>query len=86
MCIVGQVAHRGPDEQENIDANESLARGWTSPTATEGTAIAEHFRGRAAQAIDERLSAKKGLPALRPLSKLGGLEDVFGRASARKKR
>jgi len=34
-------------------------------------------------AIDERLAVEAGLNALRALSKLGGLEDVFGRASAK---
>ena len=33
-------------------------------------------------AIDERLAVEAGLNALRDLRKLGGLEDVFGRASA----
>lgn len=35
--------------------------------------------------IDERLAAEAGLEALRSLRKLGGPEDVFGRASANKK-
>ena len=34
-------------------------------------------------AIDERLAVEAGLNALRDLRKLGGLEDVFGRASAK---
>ena len=34
-------------------------------------------------AIDERLAIEAGLNALRDLRKLGGLEDVFGRASAK---
>jgi len=34
-------------------------------------------------AIDERLAVEAGLNALRDLSKLGGLDDVFGRASAK---
>jgi|SRR5215469_3946605 len=36
--------------------------------------------------IDERLSVEAGLAALRTLRKLGGPEDVFGRASAKNKR
>jgi len=56
----------GSDEQENLDVNESLARDWTSPTATEGTAIAEQFRGRAASHRRE-VACQKGLDALRPL-------------------
>ena len=38
------------------------------------------------RAIDDTLSVQRGLDALRGLSKLGGLEDVFARASRRKKR
>lgn len=38
------------------------------------------------RAIDETLSVERGLNALRSLSELGGLEDVFGRAPAKKKR
>jgi hypothetical protein len=34
--------------------------------------------------INERLAAEAGLGALRKLRKLGGLEDVFGRARKRK--
>ena len=34
--------------------------------------------------INERLAAESGLQALRKLRKLGGLEDVFGRARKRK--
>lgn len=34
--------------------------------------------------IDERLAAESGLKALRNLRKLGGLEDVFGRAPKKK--
>jgi len=34
-------------------------------------------------AIDERLAIEAGLNALRDLRKLGGLEDVFGRAFAK---
>jgi hypothetical protein len=34
--------------------------------------------------INERLAAEAGLEALRKLQKLGGLEDVFGRAPKRK--
>ena len=34
-------------------------------------------------AIDERLAVEAGLNALRDLRELGGLEDVFGRASAK---
>jgi hypothetical protein len=34
--------------------------------------------------INERLAAEAGLEALRKLRKLGGLEDVFGRARKRK--
>ncbi len=33
--------------------------------------------------IDERLSVEAGLAALRTLRKLGGSEDVFGRATAK---
>ena len=36
------------------------------------------------RAIDERLAVESGLTALRTLRKLGGIEDVFGRARARK--
>jgi hypothetical protein len=36
--------------------------------------------------IDERLSVEAGLAALRTMRKLGGPEDVFGRASAKNKR
>ena len=35
------------------------------------------------RAIDERLAVEAGLNALRDLRNLGGLEDVFGRASAK---
>jgi hypothetical protein len=35
--------------------------------------------------IDERLAVEAGLEALRSLRKLGGLEDVFGRAPAKKR-
>jgi hypothetical protein len=35
--------------------------------------------------IDERLAVETGLEALRSLRKLGGPEDVFGRASANKR-
>jgi hypothetical protein len=38
------------------------------------------------QVIDERLSVQQGLDALRSLSELGGLDDVFGRAPAKKKK
>lgn len=38
------------------------------------------------RAIDETLSVERGLHALRTLSELGGLEDVFRRAPARKKK
>ena len=34
--------------------------------------------------IDERLAAEAGLEALRELKRLGGPEDVFGRAPANK--
>jgi hypothetical protein len=34
--------------------------------------------------IDERLAAESGLRALRSLRKLGGPEDVFGRARSKK--
>ena len=34
--------------------------------------------------INERLASEAGLEALRKLRKLGGLEDVFGRARKRK--
>jgi hypothetical protein len=37
------------------------------------------------RAIDETLKVESGLTALGNLSKLGGLEDVFGRAPAKKK-
>jgi hypothetical protein len=33
------------------------------------------------RAINERLAVEKGLRALRDLQRLGGLEDVFGRAA-----
>jgi hypothetical protein len=36
-------------------------------------------------AIDERLAVEAGLNALRDLRKLGGLGDMFGRASAKSK-
>lgn len=35
--------------------------------------------------IDERLAVEAGLKALRSLRKLGGPEDVFGRAPAKKR-
>jgi hypothetical protein len=35
--------------------------------------------------IEERLAVEAGLGALRALRELGGLEDVFGRALAKKK-
>ena len=35
--------------------------------------------------IEERLAVEAGLGALRTLRELGGLEDVFGRAPAKKK-
>jgi hypothetical protein len=35
--------------------------------------------------IDERLALETGLQALRDLRKLGGLQDVFGRAPAKKR-
>jgi len=35
--------------------------------------------------IDERLAVETGLQALRSLRKLGGLQDVFGRAPAKKR-
>ncbi len=35
--------------------------------------------------IDERLALETGLQALRNLRKLGGLQDVFGRAPAEKR-
>jgi hypothetical protein len=37
------------------------------------------------RAVDERLAVETGLAALRNLRKLGGLEDVFGRARAKKR-
>jgi hypothetical protein len=37
------------------------------------------------RAIDETLKVESGLTALGNLSKLGGLEDVFGRAPTKKK-
>jgi hypothetical protein len=37
------------------------------------------------RAIDERLALEAGLRALRSLRKLGGVEDVFGRVSARRR-
>jgi hypothetical protein len=36
-------------------------------------------------AIDERLAVEAGLNALRDLRKLGGLDDIFNRASAKSK-
>ena len=36
-------------------------------------------------AIDERLAVEAGLNALRDLRKLGGLDDIFGRISAKNK-
>jgi hypothetical protein len=36
------------------------------------------------QVIDDRLAAEAGLGALRELRKLGGVEDVFDRAPAKK--
>lgn len=36
------------------------------------------------RAIDERLAAESGLEALRELQELGGVEDVLGRAPAKK--
>jgi hypothetical protein len=36
-------------------------------------------------AIDERLAVEAGLNALRDLRKLGGLDDIFGRSSAKSK-
>ena len=36
-------------------------------------------------AIDERLAVEAGLNALRDLRKLGGLDDIFGRTSAKNK-
>ena len=35
------------------------------------------------RAIDERLAVEAGLQALQALRRLGGLEDVFGRAAAK---
>ncbi len=35
--------------------------------------------------IDERLAVETGLQALRSLRKLGGLQDIFGRAPAKKR-
>jgi len=35
--------------------------------------------------IDERLAVEAGLQALQDLRKLGGLEDVFGRAPAKRR-
>jgi len=37
------------------------------------------------RAVDERLAVETGLAALRSLRKLGGPEDVFGRARAKKR-
>jgi len=37
------------------------------------------------RAIDERLAVETGLEALRSLRKLGGPDDVFGRARAKKR-
>ena len=37
------------------------------------------------RAIDERVALEAGLRALRSLRKLGGVEDVFGRVSARRR-
>jgi hypothetical protein len=37
------------------------------------------------RAIDERLAIEAGLNALRDLRKFGGLDDIFGRASAKRK-
>ena len=37
------------------------------------------------RAVDERLAVETGLAALRNLRKLGGLEDVLGRARAKKR-
>jgi hypothetical protein len=37
------------------------------------------------RAVDERLAVETGLAALRNLRKLGGPEDVFGRARATKR-
>jgi hypothetical protein len=37
------------------------------------------------RAIDERLAVEAGLDALRDLRELGGLDDIFGRASAKNK-
>jgi hypothetical protein len=37
------------------------------------------------RAIDERLAVESGLAALRSLKMLGGLEDVLGRVSVKKK-
>jgi hypothetical protein len=37
------------------------------------------------RAIDERLAVEAGLDALRSLPKLGGLEDLFGRARAKRR-
>jgi hypothetical protein len=37
------------------------------------------------RAIDERLAVETGIAALRKLRRLGGPEDVFGRARAKKR-
>jgi hypothetical protein len=37
------------------------------------------------QVIDERLAVETGLQALRKLRRLGGPDDVFGRATAKKR-
>jgi hypothetical protein len=37
------------------------------------------------QVIDERLAVETGLEALRNLRRLGGPDDVFGRATAKKR-
>lgn len=35
--------------------------------------------------IDERLAVEKGLRAIRALQRLGGLDDIFGRAPSKRK-
>ena len=49
-------------------------------------ALQSHSNSEAVRrAVDERLAVETGLAALRNLRKLGGPEDVFGRARAKKR-
>jgi len=83
----------------NIERNYTLEEGVSKTAMTRTNLLLETGKVRqlrkalrsrsnseaVRRAIDERLAVETGLEALRSLRKLGGPDDVFGRARAKKR-